>query len=91
MAKDKDDLQADANLKRLDGLEDFRKQYEGKAFEEKVANAIKDSRLVETEVKKIAWATIREKIIWIILGGLAVIFTDLIVRAIPNLLQAIGH
>ena len=85
---DTDDLQTGSNLKRIDDLESFRKEFEGKAFYTKVAESIKESKLVEDEVKKVAWQTIREKIIWIILGGLGVIFIDLILRAIPSILSS---
>lgn len=85
-----DDLQAEGNLKRIDDLEIFRKQFEGKEFYAKVAEAIKESRIVEGEIKRVAWATIREKIIWILLGGIGIMLTDLIVRAIPHLLALLG-
>ena len=86
-----DDLQASGNLKRIDDLETFRKDFEGTEFYTKVADAIQKSKLVEDEIKKVAWKTVREKILWIILGGVGVIFTDLLLRAIPNLISLIGH
>lgn len=84
-----DDLQASANLKRIDELESFKKDYEGKAFDNKVLVSIQKDREIEAEIKKIAWCTIREKIIWIILGSVGVIFTDLLLRAIPHLLKSL--
>ena len=82
-----DDLHADANLKRIDDLEVFRKAFEGKEFDKKIAESIRDSNLVCDEIKKVTWRMIREKIVWIILGGLALIFIDLLNRAIPRLLS----
>lgn len=84
-----DDLQAGENLKRIDDLEDFRKQFEGKAFYEKIAEAIRESKLVECEIKNVAWLTVREKIIWIVLGGAGVVFADLLIRAIPHILTSL--
>lgn len=83
-AVESDDLQSSNNLKRIDELETFKKEFE-KDFHTKIANAIKESRLVEAEIKCIAWATIREKIVWVILGGASIIFIDLIMRAIPSI------
>lgn len=84
-----DDLQADKNLRRIDDLENFRKEFEGEKLYEKIADAVKKSKTVEQEIKKVAWSTIREKIIWIILGGVGIILTDLIIRAIPHILASI--
>lgn len=89
MTKPGDDLQAEGNLKRIDDLETFRKEFEGKAFYAKIAEAIKESKLVENEIKRVSWIMIREKIIWIILGGVIVIFTDLLIRAIPHIISSI--
>ena len=85
-----DDLQSSGNLKRIDELEAFRKEFEGEKLYEKIADAIKKSKTVEEEVKKVAWATIREKIIWIILGGLGIILIDLIIKAIPHIISFLG-
>ena len=84
-----DDLQASANLKRIDELQSFKKDYEGKEFDKKVLLSIQESRDIEKEIKKISWLAMREKITWFILGGLGVIFIDLLLRVIPNILKAI--
>jgi hypothetical protein len=91
---DQDDLNIAGNVKRIDDLEAFRKEFEGEKLYEKIADAIKKSKTVEDEVKKVAWTTIREKIVWTILGGVGVIFIDLLLRVIPHILAAIsgsGH
>lgn len=84
-----DDLQAEGNLKRINDLEVFRKEFEGTEFYAKVANAIKESRLVEAEVKRVAWGMVREKIVWILLGGIGIVLTDLVIRAVPHILSFI--
>lgn len=83
------DLQASDNLKRINDLEDFKKNYEGQAFDDKVLASLIKDRNIEKEIKKIAWQTIREKIVWIIIGGVGIIFTDLILRAIPHIIKSI--
>ena len=85
-----DDLNASSNVKRIDDLEAFRKEFEGEKLYEKIAVAIEKSKTVEGEIKKVVWVTIREKIVWIILGGLGVILIDLLLRAIPRLISKIG-
>lgn len=84
-----DDLNATSNIKRIDDLEAFLKEFEGEKLYEKIAAAIQKSKTVECEIKKIAWATIREKIVWIIIGGILVILTDLVIRAIPHIIASI--
>ena len=83
-----DDLQTSSNLKRIDDLEGFRKEFDGEGFYAKVTTAIQKSKDVEGEIKKVAWQTAREKIVWILLGGVGIILTDLILRAIPHILNS---
>lgn len=85
-----DDLQASANIKRIDDLESFKKDYEGEEFYKKVLTSIQKDRDIEKEIREIAWRTIREKIVWIILGGIGLIFIDLFLRIIPHLLKSIS-
>lgn len=87
--KNTDDLQVDKNLKRIDELESFRKEFEGKSFDGKVLQSINDSHHIRTELEKIIWQTVRNKITWIILGLIALIFTELLLRAIPSLFSRI--
>lgn len=82
LTKTVDKQQAD-----LDDLKKCVKGLEGTEFYQKIATAIKESKLVENEIKKVAWATVKDRIVWIILGGLGIIFTDLVLRAIPSLLS----
>lgn len=84
------DLNTDANLKRIGDLESFKKEFEGKEFDKKVLSSLQDSSTIQKEIRNMAWQTIREKIVWIILGGLGLIITDLIIRAIPHILASIG-
>jgi len=67
-----DDLQAESNLKRIDDLEEFRKEFEGKKFDEKICNSVKDSVPVQTEIKKLVWGVIKDKMVWIV--GVIVLF-----------------
>jgi hypothetical protein len=84
-----DDLKADENLRRIDDLETFRKELEGKEFDKKVLQSLLDSHSIREELAKIVWNTIKNKITWIILAFIGVILTDLLIRAIPNILSAI--
>jgi len=84
-----DDLRASDNLKRIDDLEIFRKEFEGRAFDEKVLKSIKESHLIREELKEITFQALKSKVVWIILAGLGVVLTDLIIRAIPHILSAI--
>lgn len=87
-----DDLHADKNLQRIDDLETFRKEFQGKEFDKKILDSIKDSHPIREELQSIIWQTFRNKITWIILGFVGLILTDLIIRAIPHILATIaGH
>lgn len=81
------DLNADANLKRIDELESFKKQYEGKEFDKKVLLSIQESSTIQKEIKSHAWQTIREKIVWILLGALSLVLIDILKEVIPRLLK----
>ncbi|HTX86988.1 MAG TPA: hypothetical protein VMC41_02905 [Candidatus Nanoarchaeia archaeon] len=80
-----DDLQTANNLKRIDDLECFKKEYEGKEFDKKVLLSIQESHSIREELEKINWNTIKNKIVWIITGFLGLVLTDLTLRAIPHL------
>lgn len=82
-----DDLQTTNNLKRIDDLEVFRKEFEGKEFDKKVLQSIQESHLLRAELEKIIWKTVKDKIIWIILGLFGIIITDLLLRAVPHILS----
>lgn len=82
-----DDLQISENLKRIDELEVFRKELEGKEFDKKVLQSINDSHQIRNELETIIWKTIKSKITWIILGLVGLIITDLIIRTIPHILS----
>ena len=85
-----DDLQTDANLKRIDDLEIFRKEFEGKEFDKKVLQSIKDSHPIRTELEGITWKTVKGKINYFFWGAVGLILMDLLLRAIPNLLSLIS-
>lgn len=86
-----DDLNANANIKRVEDLEAFRKEFDGEKLYEKIADAIKKSKTVEDEIKKVAWTTIREKIVWIITGAIGLVLTDILSRVIPDLIKLITN
>lgn len=89
MLEKKDDFNKEEYTTKIEGLEKFREEFSGKNFDKKVCESIKESREIECEIKKIIWEAIRTKIVWIIIGGSAVIFTDLIIRAIPSILKSL--
>lgn len=82
----KDDLKNEQNLKRIDDLETFRSDYEGKNFDKKVLTSIKEYSELKEEIKNIAWVTFKEKIHWFLFGGIGVVIIDLFLRAIPHLI-----
>lgn len=88
--KNENDFDAENYTKRVEGLEAFKAEFEGKEFDKKVASSIEDSRLVEEKIKKIVWDTIKSKITWIIWGGVGIVLTDLLIRAIPSILKSLG-
>lgn len=71
-----DDLQAGENLKRIDDLEVFRKGFEGKEFDNKVAQAIKDSKSIDIEIERVVWNVLKSKVHWFILSALLLVFFD---------------
>ncbi len=81
------DFDAEAYTKKVDDLEVFRKEFEGKAFDEKVIKSLQDSHPLREELGKIVWSTFRNKITWVIIGGISIVFIDLILRAIPSILS----
>lgn len=83
------DLRASDNLKRIDDLEIFRKGFEGKSFDTKVCEAIKDSVPLQHEIKTLIWGVVREKIFWII-GTIAVLlFTSFLTALVGRLADKI--
>ena len=84
-----DDLKVDENLKRIDDLETFRKELEGKEFDKKVLQSILDSHSIREELAKIIWDTLKNKITWVILTFVGVILTDLLIRAIPHIIASV--
>lgn len=84
------DFASEEYAKKVDTLEEFRRGFEGKEFDKKVLNAIQDSSKLRDEIRKLSWQTIREKIVWIILGGVGIVLTDLVIRAIPSILAALS-
>jgi len=83
------DLNTDANLKRIGDLESFKKEYEGKEFDKKVLLSIQDSHTIREEVRKIITKTLKDKFNWVIYAFCGLILTDLIIRAIPHILNLI--
>lgn len=73
---------------RLDNIEQFKKEYDGKNFDKKVLDSINESVLIQDKIKGIAWLSIRQKIVWIILGGVSIIFLDLVLRVIPRFFES---
>lgn len=85
-----DDLQASDNLKRIDDLESFKKELEGKEFDKKVLLSIQESHPIREELSRIVWQTVKNKITWVILGYIGLILTDLFIRALPHILASMN-
>lgn len=82
-----DDLQASNNLKRIDDLESFKNEFTGKAFDKKVLDSIKESHTIREELSLVVWQTVRNKIVWIILGALGLVLLDILIRLIPAIIS----
>lgn len=73
-----DDSETSGNLKRINDLEEFRREFEGEKFYGRVVDAFQKSKEVDAEVRKLVWCTIKDKLVWIVLTLLAVIFWDVL-------------
>lgn len=91
MGQNKNDFDAASHIKRVDELEAFKKEYEGKAFEDKVLKSIQDSKPISKEISSIIWETIKSKIIWIIATCLVLIATNFIISAMDEIVAKIFH
>ena len=85
-----DDFNPQDYTNRLDNLETFKQEFEGLSFYNKVKEAIEKSKDVNDLVKNLAWESIKQKLIWILLTGVGLIIVDLVLRAIPSILAKIG-
>lgn len=83
--KKPDDFDYDEYTDKMSAMETFMNDFEGEGFYQKICDAIEKSRLVEARIKKVTWETIREKIVWIILGAIGFVLLDLIRIAISNI------
>lgn len=84
------DLNTDANLKRIGDLESFKKEYEGKEFDKKVLLSIQDSHTIREEVRGIIAKTLKDKFNWVAYTLCGLVLTDLILRAIPHIFKLIA-
>jgi len=89
MVEKKNDFNSEEYTKKIEGLDKFREEFSGKNFDKKICEAIKDSRELEKEIKTIVWETVKSKLVWIILTGLGLIFTDLLLKSIPSILSSV--
>ncbi len=85
-----DDLEVTSNVKRIDDLEAFRKELDGEKFYSRVIDAIQKSKDVDAEIRKVVWCTVKDKLVWIILTLLAIIFWDVLKELAVNLVSKIG-
>lgn len=78
------------SLETCQKLTDVAAEFTGTKLYEKVTEAVAKSKDVEAAIKAVVWDMMKSKvgIAMIALGGL--ILTDLVIRAIPNILKAIG-
>ena len=65
--EEKDDLNALDNIKRVENLEAFRKEFEGKEFDKKIIAAIEESSTLQKKIKSLIWETFKDKIVWVII------------------------
>lgn len=81
----RDDLKAEQNIKRIDDLESFRNEFEGKNFDKKVLDSLRDYSEIRNEVKKLVWETIKDKSILIFIGALSIIFISIFKDSLSRL------
>lgn len=91
MAQNKiqNDFRPDEYATKFENVEKFIDDLSGKNFDKKVCEAIKDTTSVEEQIKRVVWKTIKDKIIWIILGGLGLITLQIIYNFIPAIINKI--
>ena len=90
MAGVKNDFNPEDYVDRVGELEKFKEEFSGKNFDKKVCESIAESTAIQEKIEGIIGKTFKNKIVWFILGGLGVIFADLILRAIPSILGFIS-
>jgi hypothetical protein len=95
-----DDFVAKADVddltKRIEKLESAQKmmnleeEFKGEKLYQKIKDAIEKSKDIEKAIREVIWDTVKGKV-WVgLIALIGVIVTDLVIRAIPNILKAIG-
>lgn len=84
------DFNVEDYTSRLSDLEDFKKEYEGEKFYEKIVNSFDKSKTVNDQLEIIVWKVIKSKLLWVMFTGLGLIFIDLLLRAIPSIIKSLS-
>lgn len=87
--KPQNDFKPDEYATKFENVEKFIDDFSGKNFDKKICEAIKDTKSVEEEIKKIVWKTVKDKIIWIILGAIGLLIIQIVINLIPALTKKI--
>jgi hypothetical protein len=64
-------------------------ELQDKKLDEKICKAIEDSTHIQEKISGLVWKTIREKIVWIILGLAGIVFFDIIKTILLKLLALV--
>lgn len=84
--KTNNEFEINSYSRRVESLETFKSEHEGEKFHSKVVDSINKSKEVEAAIIKVIWCAIREKIVWIIVGG----FITLLGAFIVGFVQQFG-
>jgi hypothetical protein len=87
--KKESDFIAEGATKRLDALDDFKREYEGLNFYNKVVEAIKESTAVQDQIKLVFTASLKEKIIWLLFGAVGLVIIGLLQDIGKSLIEKI--
>jgi hypothetical protein len=87
--KPQNDFKPDEYATKFENVEKFIDDFSGKNFDKKVCEAIKDAIGIQETIKEIVWKTIKDKIVWIILGAIGLLALQVIISLIPAITKKV--
>ncbi|MFA5127928.1 MAG: hypothetical protein WC457_02925 [Patescibacteria group bacterium] len=85
MPRPDNDFNQEQYTQKVDALVVFKQEFEGKNFDNKICAAIKDSVPLQTEIKSLAWSSIKDKIIWVVAAIIVFISAQFVTCLIPKI------
>lgn len=87
--KPQNDFKPDEYATKFENVEKFIDDFSGKNFDKKVCEAIKDATGIQETIKDLVWKTIKDKIVWIILGAIGLLALQIIINLIPAITKKV--